>query len=270
MRQVITDMKELWAYGQILRDPANYGRNYNEILEAFPQSVKDILKTEKVARISPKHISAQLLCEIFMKNAKEIEPEYKADENSKPVIKLLCQYISEDPEFLKAGKGFSFSKGILLRGHTGCGKSTLMRAFNKMLIPFEYTINNGWGKETFHFSFVESWKISEEFTRMGFDLWENTPDPGSSTMPLKSNKLCIDDIGSEAIATHYGNSVNVVGQLLMDRYSKMQSNTKENIITHATSNLSIESLKTFYGDRVFSRMKEMFNDIKYPGDDRRS
>ncbi len=70
--------------------------------------------------------------------------------------------------------------------------------------------------------------------------------------------LYIDEIGAEETVLVYGNSVPVIGQLLLDRYDLWQESKFK---THITTNLSHESLEARYGDRVFDRFFEMYNPI---------
>jgi DNA replication protein DnaC len=78
--------------------------------------------------------------------------------------------------------------------------------------------------------------------------------------------LCIDDIGTEDIKNFYGNRKNVIGDLIEKRYAK--GNT--GVFLHATTNLTADQLSEFYGSRVGSRMREIFNFIELPGGDRRT
>ena len=77
--------------------------------------------------------------------------------------------------------------------------------------------------------------------------------------------LCIDDMGSENIKNNYGNVSNVIGDLIEGRYdSKLTGD-----LLHGTTNLSVEDLSSYYGGRVISRFREIFNWIIVPGEDRR-
>jgi DNA replication protein DnaC len=52
----------------------------------------------------------------------------------------------------------------------------------------------------------------------------------------------------------------VMGEILLSRYDHYINN---HMLTHATTNLSASELESFYGNRVRSRMREMFNLIAY-------
>ena len=81
---------------------------------------------------------------------------------------------------------------------------------------------------------------------------------------LVYSNLLIDDLGTETPGSHFGNQVNVIGELLQIRY-----NDRNRHVTHATSNLDAKALKSKYGERVYSRINEMFNYIHMNGNDRR-
>ncbi len=51
-----------------------------------------------------------------------------------------------------------------------------------------------------------------------------------------------------------------MGEILLSRYDHFISN---HMHTHATSNLSASELEEYYGNRVRSRMREMFNLIAF-------
>jgi hypothetical protein len=74
--------------------------------------------------------------------------------------------------------------------------------------------------------------------------------------------LAIDDLGTETLGRHYGNQVKRFSRGFNARYEKKT-------LTHATSNLALEDLQQVYGDRIFDRMIELFNDIPLEGKSRR-
>ena len=50
------------------------------------------------------------------------------------------------------------------------------------------------------------------------------------------------------------------GEILLSRYDHFINN---HMVTHATTNLSASELEDYYGNRVRSRMREMFNLIAF-------
>jgi DNA replication protein DnaC len=78
----------------------------------------------------------------------------------------------------------------------------------------------------------------------------------------RPNKLCFDDLGAESTFKYYVNQCNVMAEILLSRYDHFINN---HMLTHATTNLSASELEDYYGNRVRSRMREMFNLIAFDG-----
>ena len=68
-------------------------------------------------------------------------------------------------------------------------------------------------------------------------------------------------MGVEPIGRHYGKDCNVMGEILLSRHELF---LKTKIKTHATTNLNAQELEDLYGNRVRSRMRELFNLIAFP------
>lgn len=73
--------------------------------------------------------------------------------------------------------------------------------------------------------------------------------------------LCIDDVGIESTSKHYGQSKEVIEEILYLRYSRRLLRE-----THLITNLNSQQLRELYGIRLYDRMKEMFNLIEFPQD----
>ena len=79
----------------------------------------------------------------------------------------------------------------------------------------------------------------------------------SVSTPFDNESLPLfDDLGVEPTGRHFGKDCNVLGEILLSRYDLFLSN---NIKTHATTNLNAQELEERYGNRVRSRMRELFN-----------
>ena len=188
--------------------------------------------------------------------------EFILDEENEALFNMLCYYFSNDPLFIISANVFkiknpSLSKGIMLAGNFGTGKTWLMKLFSKNQ------------RQVFHIRNAKT--IANVFEKDGEEVskeFENkikNPSNDSNSFFHQYAGLCIDDIGTEDVKNHYGNKKNVIGDLIETRYSK--GNT--GVFLHATSNLSGQQLKDFYGERVTSRVREIFNLIEVPGNDRR-
>jgi DNA replication protein DnaC len=71
---------------------------------------------------------------------------------------------------------------------------------------------------------------------------------------------CFDDLGAEQSLKYYGNECNVMGEILLSRYEYFVSH---DMLTHITTNLSATEMEDLYGNRVRSRLREMFNLIAF-------
>ena len=77
---------------------------------------------------------------------------------------------------------------------------------------------------------------------------------------------CFDDLGTERQGKHYGDAANVMEQIILNRYDNTNAPW---YYTHITTNLTADEIENYYGTRVRSRMREMFNLITLEGEDRR-
>jgi len=138
----------------------------------------------------------------------------------------------------------NLKKGILLSGPIGCGKTSLMT-----LIRFFYP-------EQRHYILKSSREISFEFEKEGFRVINRYG---------KTGIFCFDDLGIEQPQKHFGNECNVMAEILLSRYELFIS---KGIPTHLTTNLSASEIESIYGNRVRSRMREMFNLVAFDKDAR--
>lgn len=192
----------------------------------------------------------------------KFEGKFKLDEKNSFIFDLLCRYFGHDGEFIPLAKSIgienpTLEKGILLAGSFGAGKTWFMQLFQM--------------NQRQVFSVKNCKLIAEEYMTIGEEGMEQytiitknaADDP--SVFYQKYSGLCLDDIGTEEIKTHYGNKKNVIGDLIENRYTKKATG----IYLHGTTNLTAEQLKEFYGNRITSRMREIFNFIELKGSDRR-
>lgn len=105
------------------------------------------------------------------------------------------------------------------------------------------------------FPIVRTEKVVNDFAQFGQEELEK----------FSSRRIaCFDDLGEEPKeSVHYGTRVNVMQQILEERYSR-------SCITLVTTNHKINELGKMYGAMVESRIPEMFNPIALHGPDRRS
>jgi DNA replication protein DnaC len=190
------------------------------------------------------------------------EKPFVLDPSNQLVFELLCYYFSSDVNFLSLATNVgidnpSLEKGLCLAGVFGVGKSWMVKLFQKNQRQV-YFIRN-------------AKQIAKEYQMDGAiasEQYENkfkNPVNDSSLFYQPFSGLCIDDLGTEDIKNSYGNKSNVIGDLIELRYSK--GNTGP--LLHATTNFTSDQIEAYYGPRVRSRMREIFNFIELPGNDRR-
>ncbi|MFV8393200.1 ATPase [Flavobacterium sp. LB2P6] len=160
------------------------------------------------------------------------------------IYKLVIYMIKDQNTALK--EQIDLNKGILLSGPIGCGKTSIMHLIRRFANPLsDYKIKT-------------CREISFEFAKNGFDA--------INKYTLKQNfqsrlyGYCFDDLGAEQQIKHFGNDCNVMAEVLISRYEQFVEN---NSITQLTSNLSASEIEMLYGNRLRSRMRNMFNLISF-------
>ncbi len=160
------------------------------------------------------------------------------------IFKLIAYFLKDEPTCYQLG--INLNKGILLSGPIGCGKTSLMNIM-KYLTSTEHK-----------FSVKPCRDISFEFIQDGYSIIHKY---SKGRLYESDPKIyCFDDLGLENNLKYYGNECNVMAEILLSRYDIFIS--KKNP-THITTNLSASEIETNYGNRVRSRMREMFNLIAY-------
>ena len=158
------------------------------------------------------------------------------------VLKKLYQWTVGDPSF-----DGNLTRGIMLIGKFGSGKSLIMEAWCSILI--DYAIDNKLGLAVWY----KSSKLYAELLAK------------SDSKALAKRMLFIDDFGRDSMRSkNYGTEVSPVADLLLERYDNGS-------ITHGTGNRTIETLSSddFYGPMLGDRFKQMFNFIEHKGSSRR-
>jgi energy-coupling factor transporter ATP-binding protein EcfA2 len=183
--------------------------------------------------------------QLILLGKKTITPNFNIQNHEKMIVFKLLAYFLQDEE--TASKlNINLKKGILLSGPIGCGKTSLMNLMR-------------------HFQPTNHRFIIRSCRDLSFEFYEN----GFSTIHKYSNLsfknfepivYCFDDLGAENTLKHFGNECNVMAEILLSRYDAFIS---RKLITHVTTNLSATEIETFYGCRVRSRMRELFNLISF-------
>lgn len=164
--------------------------------------------------------------------------KFRIYREDREIIYKLCLYYIRDRK-RSAQYGLDIDKGILLSGPVGCGKTSLMKLMKHLvphLRPYEV---------------IPCRNIVFSFNHIGYKTIE---DYGNS------NFFCFDDLGVEPIGRYFGKDCNVMGEILLSRYDLFLSHKRK---THATTNLNAQELEERYGQRVRSRMRQLFNLVAF-------
>ncbi len=166
--------------------------------------------------------------------------QFKIYEEDHDILLKLCHYYIRDFENCRK-HGIDPDKGLLLSGPVGCGKTSLMKLL-RHIVPHQRP-----------YQIIPSRNVVFAFNHIGYRTIE---DYGNGQF------FCFDDLGVEPMGRHFGKDCNVLGEILLSRHELF---LKRGIKTHATTNLNAQELEELYGNRVRSRMRELFNLVAFDG-----
>lgn len=175
-------------------------------------------------------------------------PHFNIPEHDHPVVYRLIAYFLKD-EQAAFQFGLDLSRGILLAGPVGCGKTSLMTLMKYLAPPDR------------KFILKPCRDISFEFINDGY----STIHKYAKDLRLRGGlpvaaRYCFDDLGVENNLKYYGNECNVLAEILLSRYDIFIS---KGVPTHLTTNLSASEIEQHYGLRVRSRLRQMVNLVAY-------
>ena len=173
---------------------------------------------------------------------------FKINETDCPTFYKLIIYMIKD-KTEAANLNIDLSKGILLSGPIGCGKTSIMH----LIRPFAVQASD--------YKIKTCREISFEFAKHGYEAINKYIQKQNYQTRLPG--YCFDDLGTEQQIKHFGNDCNVMAEVLISRYEHFVENKS---ITHITTNLSASEIERSYGNRLRSRMRSMFNVISFDAD----
>ena len=163
---------------------------------------------------------------------------FKIFKEDREILFKLCNYFIKDEANCKK-LHIDLNKGILLTGPVGCGKTSLMKLLYH-IVPQHKS-----------YKVIPTRNITFAFNHTGYKTIEHFGN---------QNFCCFDDLGIEPIGRHFGKDCNVMGEIILSRYDLF---LEHKIKTHITTNLNAQELEERYGNRVRSRMRELFNLVAF-------
>ena len=163
---------------------------------------------------------------------------FKIHEEDRDILYKLCNYAIRDYYTCKK-LNIDLKKGILLSGPVGCGKTSLMKLIRHITPQYKT------------YEVIPTRNITFTFNHIGYSIIEQYGD---------QRFYCFDDLGVEPIGRFFGKDCNVMGEILLSRHDLF---LKYKFKTHCTTNLNAEEIEEYYGGRVRSRMRQLFNLIAF-------
>lgn len=157
--------------------------------------------------------------------ARNCKPDFVIDKINSDIFILLLEYIQGDP------KNMDPSKGIILGGSIGSGKTVLLKGFCNIITSLgDKIITN-----------IHAMKLQSLIQEKGI------------TTEMIKRPLFIDDLGKEEeMVKSFGTNIKPLIELIAMRYD-------EGSWTFATTNYKTETLMQKYTPHTADRIKEMFN-----------
>lgn len=211
----------------------------------------EYIKKLKEGPVYAKYTAEELYKIILAELGKDIIGDLELPKYFIEITKMLCLYFTNDPRFEERGYG-QLGKSLILWGPLGCGKTSLMKAFRL--------------NQKLSFRWISARGIVNEYQESGHEAIRKY----STMIPSDRAKLqfgqeviglCIDDLGTEEIASHFGSTKNVLAEIIMNR--------DDNLIkyaTHFTCNIKMDKIDEIYGPRVRSKIRGICNLISFPED----
>lgn len=164
--------------------------------------------------------------------------KFKIHKEDQEILFKLCNYQIRDWERCRK-LDIDINKGILLSGPVGCGKTSLMKLIRHITPQYP------------PFELIPTRNVTFAFNHIGYKIIEEYGD---------NRFYCFDDLGIEPIGRFFGKDCNVLGEVLLSRHELY---SKYRFKTHCTTNLNAQELEEYYGNRVRSRMRQLFNLVAF-------
>lgn len=243
--------------------------------------ISKIKEPKKVEFIDGLDLNVTNLYNLFQIEYKEITGIYYCinDDDSAVNLRTILLYFCEDKRFfktsilLKKHNGLElepcFSKGLLIVGNSGNGKTTVMNAIRNAINKATIKARNDhwksypkWNEK--RFTFISAPAVVEEY-----DSLEGITEKADFYKKYNTFRYCFDDLFRERVGNNFGR-VDLFTDILFRRY-------ENKAVTHANmnflnSNSMDDALKEFgrrHGSHIYDRVFAMFNVIEFKGKSKR-
>lgn len=200
---------------------------------------------------SPKDITA-----VELWNELKADKDFIIDKDNKKIVIQLCYYFTNDKRFEREGR--SLKKGLIIFGGVGGGKTYLMRKFST--------------NKKQSYNLLRCNFIAGEYSKTGEEGIEKYFHPSKSVQDIygfRQRGYCFDDLGTEKSKKYFGNSANVMQEIILAWHHIFE---QTGVRIHLTTNLTAQQVKDIYDDeegRFSSRLRQMFNVLIEESPDRR-
>ncbi len=155
-------------------------------------------------------------------------------------------------------------KGLLILGNVGSGKTFLFRVLQDILTSNEVlTLNNSeiLKSQLFKKTGISNcYQIANLVAKDGEQILRNYIEgaifKSNNGRSLIKKHHCFDDLGVEEEKNHFGSKIDAMADIIFGRYDLF---LKYNLLSHFTTNLTIDEIISRYGHRVTSRLMQMCN-----------
>lgn len=221
-------------------------RNSAKIYEKWQKEQRESEQKAEIARVASLQANwtAQNIYRLMRwTSEKEFQKPLILNDSNRRLISALCFFASRDGRF-ETELGYSFDKGLLIRGISGLGKTHLVQCIRK--------------NELNPILILSMLEIADEI-RLN----------GEYNINLGNDKIIyLDDVGTEeATVNHYGTKINFFKNFIEMIYLRNAGKNFNRLMI--STNNSFAEIEEKYGFRVRSRMKDMFNVIDISGTDMR-
>jgi DNA replication protein DnaC len=183
--------------------------------------------------------------ELMLGIANTICPGFELTDYNKNLYESGIRYFAGDPK-----SEFPLTKGLMLYGPVGTGKSLFFRIMN--LLNDATKGQNGFTTLSINEVVDGLAKSGHKYlAECGITFSNHVYGYDSSKKHLFLDDLCL----SSDSVNFFGNNIDLVFNFIQRRY---QAYTENNILSHITTNLKPDRFSELYGEAVMSRMNQLF------------